>query len=78
LSLASPSVGDASAENANVAICVLILAQLAASPSEGNYVKLSLIMWAKGKDREALSVLEEAIKADPRYTSAQELLNSFE
>jgi tetratricopeptide (TPR) repeat protein len=48
---------------------------LAAQPSEGNYMKLSLIMRAQGKGREAASVLEEAIKADPRYTNAQELLN---
>ncbi len=48
---------------------------LAARPSEGNYVKLSLLMRAKGKDQEALSILEEAIKADPGYSNAQDLLN---
>lgn len=48
---------------------------LASRPSEGNYVKLSLIMQAQGKDREAASVLEDAIGANPAYTDARVLLD---
>jgi tetratricopeptide (TPR) repeat protein len=48
---------------------------LAAVPSEGGCLKLSLLLRAKGKDKEASSILESAIKANPEYTEALELLN---
>jgi tetratricopeptide (TPR) repeat protein len=46
----------------------------AASRSERLCLELSLLLRAKGRDREAASVLEEGIKANPDYEHARELL----
>jgi hypothetical protein len=46
-----------------------------AQPSADKYLKLSLLLRAKGKDQEASAILEDAIKANPEYTRAEELLN---
>ncbi len=48
---------------------------LVAQPSADKYLKLSLLLRAKGKDQEASAILEDAIKANPEYTRAEELLN---
>ncbi len=48
---------------------------VAARPSEVNYLNLSLLLRAEGKNKEALSVLEDAIQANPGYAEAIELLN---
>jgi tetratricopeptide (TPR) repeat protein len=48
---------------------------LANAPSQRDYLKLSLLLRAKGKEREAVSVLQDAIKSRPDYLDARELLN---
>lgn len=47
---------------------------LAATASEGIYLKLSLLLRAKGKDGEAASVLQNALNANPEYADARQLL----
>lgn len=48
---------------------------LAAAPTEGRYLKLSLLLRAKGRSAEASSTLENAIQANPSYAGSQALLN---
>ena len=50
---------------------------LAATPAEEGYLRLSLLLRAKGKDIESSSILENAIKENPGYTHARALLNSW-
>lgn len=45
------------------------------SPSEEGYIKLSLLLRAKGKDRESSSILEDAIKANPDSADTRDVLN---
>jgi len=46
---------------------------LAAAPSANDYLELPLLLRAQGKDREALSILDAAIKANPDYADTQRL-----
>lgn len=46
----------------------------AAKPTEDNYIRLSLLLRAQGRDAEARSQLQEAVKANPDYADAQELI----
>lgn len=48
---------------------------LASSPSQSGYIKQSLLLRAKGKDKEAPLMLEEVVKANPDYSDTRELLN---
>jgi len=48
---------------------------VAAEPTEASYLKLSLLLKAQGKDKEARSRLEEAVQANPEYATAQDLLH---
>lgn len=48
---------------------------LAGTPSESSYLKLSLLLRAKGKDSDASSILESAIQANPEYLRTRELLS---
>lgn len=48
---------------------------LSTGASEGVYLKLSLLLEARGKDNQAISILEEAIKVNPDYLDSHELLN---
>ena len=47
---------------------------VAAKPTEDNYLRLSLLLKAQGRDAEARSQLQEAVKANPDYADAQELI----
>ena len=47
---------------------------LATTSSEGGYLRLALLLWAKDKYEEASSMLAEANKAHPEYRDARELL----
>ncbi len=47
---------------------------LAAAPSEASHLKLSLLLRAKGHDRQASSMLEDATNANPDYSDIRELL----
>jgi len=48
---------------------------LALSPSEGSDLNLALLLHAQGKGKEATSLLEDAIRQNPGYNQAMELLN---
>jgi hypothetical protein len=48
---------------------------LSATPSEGSYLTLSLLLRATGKDIQATSILEDAIKVNPEYMGCRDLLN---
>ena len=48
---------------------------LVSSPSQSAYIRDSLLLRAKGKDKEASSMLEGVVKANPDYWDTRELLN---
>jgi hypothetical protein len=48
---------------------------LSAEASEGTYLKLSLLLQARGKDSQAMSVLQQVIKVNPDYVDSRDLLN---
>jgi tetratricopeptide (TPR) repeat protein len=48
---------------------------LSAEVSESTYLKLSLLLQARGKDSQATSVLQQGIKANPDYVDSRDLLN---
>jgi len=48
---------------------------VAAAPNEEGYLRLSLLLRAKGQVKEASSILQEAIAANPNYIQARNLLN---
>jgi tetratricopeptide (TPR) repeat protein len=48
---------------------------LATQPSEGNCLKLSLLLRARGNENEAVSALKDAVKSHPEYTHVADLLN---
>lgn len=48
---------------------------LSAEASESMYLKLSLLLQARGKDSQATSVLQEVIKANPDYVDSRDLLD---
>ena len=48
---------------------------IAAAPTEGSYLNLSLLLTAEGKDGQAEAVLENAIHANPDYVNGRDLLN---
>lgn len=48
---------------------------LATDSSQYLYLNLSLLLRAKGKSKEASLILNDAVKANPRYIDARELLN---
>jgi tetratricopeptide (TPR) repeat protein len=48
---------------------------LSATPSEGSYLTLSLLLRATGKDIQATSILEDAIKVNPEYMGCRDLLS---
>jgi protein O-mannosyl-transferase len=62
-----PNLVDQTIENTN--------RSLATEPTEGRYLKLSLLLRAKGKNSEASSTLEDAVRAHPGYLESQALLN---
>jgi len=47
---------------------------LASSPTEGNVMRLTLLLRAKGEDQAASSLLQNAIAARPEYNKSRELL----
>lgn len=51
---------------------------LAAAPREGDYVRLSFLLRAKGEDAKAMSILHQSIRTNPEYASVRELLNTFD
>ena len=48
---------------------------VAAEPTEGSYLNLSLLLRAKGKHSQASSILEDAIQDNPGYEDSRDLLN---
>ena len=48
---------------------------VSSAPSEGSYLTLSLLLRARGKDSQATSILEDAIKDNPEYADCKDLLN---
>jgi hypothetical protein len=48
---------------------------LAANPSEVGYLKLSMLLQAEGKNREAFTLLDNVTKANPDYEGARQLLS---
>jgi protein O-mannosyl-transferase len=48
---------------------------LSAETNESTYLKLSLLLQGRGKDNEATSVLQQAIKVNPDYVDSRDLLN---
>jgi protein O-mannosyl-transferase len=48
---------------------------LATAPSEGAYIRLALLLRAKGDSEEASSLLTQAIAANPGYDQSRQLLN---
>jgi tetratricopeptide (TPR) repeat protein len=44
-------------------------------PTESLYVKLSLLLQARGRDSQATSILEEQLKMNPGYVDSRDLLN---
>jgi tetratricopeptide (TPR) repeat protein len=63
----NPAMVDQTIESINNA--------LANSPSQGGYIKQSLLLRAKGRNKEASSVLGDVVKANPDYLDTRELLN---
>jgi hypothetical protein len=63
----SPAMVDQTIESINNS--------LASSPSQSGYVKQSLLLRAKGRGKEASSMLEDAVKSNPDYWDTRELLN---
>ena len=51
---------------------------LAATPNEGNYLRLSLLLRAKGEDNQASLLLRQALSTNPNYANVRELLTQFE
>jgi len=47
---------------------------LANAASEDDYLKMSLLLRAQGRNEEALSLLQRAVSSDPEYSRAVELL----
>jgi tetratricopeptide (TPR) repeat protein len=48
---------------------------VATQPSESSYLTLSLLLRARGKDAQAASILEDAVKGNSEYVNCKELLN---
>jgi len=48
---------------------------LSAEASESMYLKLSLLLQARGKNSQAISVLQQVINANPDYVDSRDLLN---
>ena len=51
---------------------------LTASPTEGDYLRLSLLLRAKGEANQASLLLHQALTSNPNYANARELLNQFD
>jgi hypothetical protein len=48
---------------------------VATRPSEGSYLTLSLLLRARGKDAQATSILEDAVKGNSEYVNCKDLLD---
>jgi hypothetical protein len=48
---------------------------VATQPSEGSYLTLSLLLRARGKDAQATSILEDAVKGNSEYVNCKDLLD---
>ncbi len=48
---------------------------LAASPSDLGFLRLGLLLRAKGNEQDASSILERAIAKNPDYVNSRELLD---
>jgi protein O-mannosyl-transferase len=48
---------------------------LAANSSEAGFLRLALLLRAKGNEKDASSILEKAIQADPDFTDSRQLLS---
>jgi len=55
-----------------------ITGSLAGSPSEADFLTLSLLLRAKGEGAEAVSTLKQGIKANPGYANVQAMLRESE
>jgi tetratricopeptide (TPR) repeat protein len=51
---------------------------LAVAPKEDDYLKLFLLLRAKGDETKALSILHQSVRTNPEYASARELLKTLD